>query len=317
MPIIPLEIEEILKKQKLVEVKNVSSHFHNYASICMDRKKELVYLKVRLYPKLVSHKSFIKEALVTKFLSENFYRNKFFVTPKYYKSELVKKPEWMLRAYTNGNRMGDVWGFSPEFVNRISPKEIADFLDFVRTDISDKFRCQKKDANYRLFEKHSAATYKKYFLDYLRLSKKFIKAKQQKEVLEIFDKYEKFLEENNNYLAHGDLHPGNFVYNKGKIVVHDWKYAHLDNPYIDLAFMWFLFWPNGNWRDKLFDLERKRARNKDLFLKSFYLSVLKLSPKIISILIQASKISKTDRKKGIAKVLMMFNQAIKHLGRKE
>ncbi len=313
MAMIPPEVEAIFKKQGLVEVTNVSSRFHNYASICTNKKKELVYLKVRLYPKLVSHKSFIKEALLTKFLSQNFYRNKFFVTPKYYKSELAKKPEWMLRGYTNGNRMGDVWGFSPEFVNRISPKEIADFLDFVRGDISDKFRRQKKDDNYRLFEKHSGATYKKYFLDYLLLAKKFIKAKQQKKVLEIFDKYEKFLEENNNYLAHGDLHPGNFVYNKGKIVVHDWKYAHLDNPYIDLAFMWFLLWLNEDWREKLLILELKRAKDKSLFLKSFYLSVLKLAPKMITILAQSSRISKSNRQKAINKILTVFNRAINNL----
>ncbi|MBU4141374.1 phosphotransferase [Patescibacteria group bacterium] len=311
---IPSDVEAILKKQKLVEVTNVSSHYHNYASICLNRKKEIVYIKIRLYPELVSHKSFIKEVIFTKFLSENFFHNKFFITPKYYKSEIVKKPEWMIRGYTNGKRMGDVWGFGPEFIKQISPKEIADFLDFVRSDISKKFKKQKKDSNYRLFEKNTAATYKKYFTDYLLLSKKFIKAKQKKKVLEIFDKYGKFLEKNNNYLAHGDLHPGNFVYNKGKIVVHDWKYAHLDNPYIDLAFMWFLLWLNEGWREKLFALELKRAENKEVFLKCFFLSILKLAPKMITIFMQSSHVSEKNRKKGIAKILTAFNQAIKYLG---
>lgn len=313
MAIIPPEIETILKKQKLTEVKNVSSHYHNYASICMDRKKDLVYLKVRLYPKLVSHTSFIKEVLLTKFLSDNFYGNKFFVTPKYYKSELVKKPEWMLRGYTNGNRMGDVWGFSPEFVSCMRPKKIADILDFVRGDISDKFRDQKKDFNFRLFEKHNAAKYKAYFTNYLHLAKKFIKAKEQKKALAIFDKYGKFLVEHNNYLAHGDLHPGNFVYNKGKIVVHDWKYSHLDNPCIDLAFMWFLLWLNEEWREELLILELKRAKNKEVFFKCFFLSIIKLAPKMISILVQASNISKSDRRKGVNKIVTSLNQSIKFL----
>lgn len=310
---IPPEVETILKKQKLVEVANVSSHYHNYASICLNEKKETVYIKIRLYPELVSHKSFIKEAILTKFLSENFFHNKFFVTPKYYGSEIVKKPEWMIREYTKGERMGDVWGFSPEFIKRISPKEIADFLDFVRGDISEKFKNRKENHNYRLFEKDTAATYKKYFINYLPLSKKFIKAKQQKKTLELFDRYEKFLAENNNYLAHGDLHPGNFVYDKGKIVVHDWKYAHWDNPYADFTFIWFLLWLNGEWRKKLFLMELKRAKDKEMFLKCFWLSVLKLASKMITILVQSSRISKKNRQKSISKILKVFNQAINNL----
>lgn len=311
---IPFEVEAILKKQKLAEVANVSSHYHNYASICQNQKKEIFYIKIRLYPKLVSHKSFIKEVILTKFLSENFFHNKFFITPKYYGSEIARKPEWMIRGYTNGKRMGDVWGFSPEFIKRISPKEIADFLDFVRGDISEKFKKQKKNYDYRLFEKDTAATYKKYFINYLPLSKKFIKAKQQKKALELFDRYEKFLAENNNYLAHGDLHPGNFIYDKGKIVVHDWKYAHWDNPYADFVFIWFLLWLNGEWRKKLFLTELKRAKNKRMFLKCFWLSALKLAPKMITILVQSSKIGKKNRQKSIAKILKVFNQAIDNLG---
>jgi len=310
---IPSKVEAILKKQKLVEITNVSSHYHNYASICQNEKKEIVYIKIRLYPKLVSHKSFIKEVILTKFLSENFLHNKYFITPKYYKSEIVKKPEWMIRGYTKGKRMGDVWGFSPEFIKLISPKEIADFLDFVRGDVSEKFRKRKKDKNYWLFEKNTAAIYKKYFTNYLPLSKKFIKAKLQKKALAIFDRYEKFLTENNNYLAHGDLHPGNLVYHDGRIVVHDWKYAHWDNPYTDFTFMWFLLWLNRDWRKKLFLLELKRAKDKELFMKSFLLSVLKLAPKMITILVQSSRITKSLRRKSIAKILEVFNQAVNNL----
>lgn len=309
----PSEVEAIFKKQKLSEVTNVSSHYHNYASICLNDKKELVYLKVRLYPKLVSHKSFIKEVILTKFLSENFLKNKVFITPKYYKSEIVKKPEWMIRGYTKGKRMGDVWGYSPEYIKELKPKQIADFLDLTRGEITEKFRKQKNGQDYRLFQKNTAAVYKKYFSDYLNLSKKFIKAKDQKKALEIFDRYEKFLARNNNYLAHGDLHPGNLVYDEGKIVVHDWKYAHWDNPYADFTFMWFLLWLNGEWRKELFLLELKRAKNKELFMKSFLLSVLKLAPKMITILNQASKATPAQRKKGIAKILEVFNQAIKSL----
>jgi len=311
---IPSAVETILKKQKLVEVANVSSHYHNYASICQNRKKEIVYIKIRLYPKLVSHKSFIKEVILTKFLSENFLGNRFFITPKYYKSEIEKKPEWMIREYTKGKRMGDVWGYSPEFIKKISPKQIADFLDFVRGDISEKFRKQKKDKNYKLFEKNTAAIYKKYFIDYLSWSKKFIKSKLQKKTLEIFDRYEGFLAENNSYLAHGDLHPGNLVYDNGRIVAHDWKYAHWDNPYADLAFMWFLLWLNPGWRKELFFWEMKRAKNKEIFMKCFWLSILKLAPKMITILVQSSKITVSHRKKSIAEILEVFNQAINNLG---
>lgn len=314
---IPSEVETILKKQKLVEITNVSSRFHNYASICLNAKKEIVYIKIRLYPKLVSHKSFIKEVILTKFLSENFFHNKFFITPKYYKSEIVKKPEWMIRGYTKGKRMGDVWGFSPEFIKQISPKEIADFLDFVRGDISEKFKKQKNDPNFQLFEKYTVATYKKYFKDYFALSKKFIKAGQQKKALEIFERNEKFLAENNNCLAHGDLHPGNFVYDNGRIVVHDWKYAHWDNPYIDFVFMWFLLWQNSEWRKKLFLLELERAKNKEVFMKCFLLSVLKLAPKMITILFQSSNIMEVQRRKCVVKIMKVFNQAINDLSCRE
>lgn len=310
---IPTEVEKILKKQKLVEITNISSHYHNYASICQNEKKEIVYIKIRLYPKLVSHKSFIKEVIITKFLSENFLHNKFFITPKYYKSEIVKKPEWMIRGYTKGKRMGDVWGYSPEFIKLIEPKKIAGFLDFVRGDISEKFSREKKYYDHGLFEKNTATIYKKYFLDYLPLSKKFIKPKLQKKALEIFDRYEGFIAQNNNFLSHGDLHPGNLVYDNGRIVVHDWKYAHWDLPYADFTFMWILLWLNIGWRKELFLLELNRAQNKEIFIKSFLLSVLKLAPKMITILVQSSKITPSQRKKSISKISEVFNQAIDNL----
>lgn len=308
----PPRIKKILEEQKLTEAKIVSTHYHNYCSICLNEKGEKIYLKARLYPKLVSRENFIKEVILTKFLSENFYSNKYFLTPKYYAGNIEKKPEWMAREYIEGKRMGDVWGFDAEFYQKATPEKISNLLNFIRGDISQKFRAAAKRGERKLFKKHTAPAYKKYFSAYLPIAKKFVNSASRKKAFEIIAKYKKILR-SNDYLAHGDLHPGNVVYNNGEISVHDWKYAHWDNPYLDFTFIWFLFWTDEKWQKEFFELELKRAENKDLFFLMFYLSVLKLTPKIISILVQSSKINDKEFEKGIEKVLAVFNKSIKFL----
>ncbi len=313
MALTPPKVKAILKKQKLIEIKNVSSHFHNYCSICLNKEKKLVYLKVRLYPKLVSQENFAKEVITNKFLSEKFHRNRFFIVPKYYNSELKKWPQWMIREYTAGRRMGDVWGFNPKFIKRISPKELADILDFIRNNISNEFKKRIRGQRAKLFQKWTSSEYRKYFLKYLILSRKSIGRQQREKTIEIFSRYKEFFIKNNNYLTHGDLHPGNVIYNKKWLVLHDWKYAHWDNPYFDFTFVWLLLWLNKNWRKKLFALELNRASSKEIFWKSFHLSVLELVPKMISIFMQASQISRADRKRGIKEIIKSFNAALDYL----
>lgn len=39
-------------------------------------------------------------------------------------------------------------------------------------------------------------------------------------------------------LCHHDLHPGNFCMNGEQLVVLDWEYAGLGNPWLDIAYVW-------------------------------------------------------------------------------
>lgn len=305
----PPEVQAILEKQKLTEIKNVSSHFHNYTSICQNKKGQKIYIKVRLYPDIVPRENFIKEVILNKFLSDNFYLNRYFTTPKYYASDTKNRPEWLTREYISGTRMGDTWGFGREFYQKVPVKEIADMLDFIRSDVSPKFFLKSKVKDKKLFKRHGGKEYVKYFIEFLPSAKKFIKYGEQKKSLGILRKYGKFFTEN-NCLAHGDMHPGNVVYNRRKIIVHDWKYARWDNPYLDFTFLWFLAWTNKIWRKKLFQIELGRAKDKNLFLTLFYLSVLKLTPKMISIFTQSTNRSEKDFKNGISEILSAFHNAL-------
>lgn len=186
-------------------------------------------------------------------------------------------------------------------------------LDFIRKEVTRKFREKNEHISSWLFEKHGSFYYKKYFTDFSLLPKKLISRAKKERAFKIFEKNQKFLSKNNIYLAHGDLHPGNLVVSDGKLIVHDWKYSHFDNAYFDFTFVWFLNWTNKKWRDELFNLEFKRAKDKDLFIKCFYLSVIKLTPKIITIFIQASKITLAQRKKGINSALSVFDKAVNYL----
>lgn len=307
----PTRVKSILKKQKLVELKNVSSNHHNYSSICLGKKGKKVYLKVRLYSHLVTRENFIKEVTLNKFLSDNFYLNRYFTTPKYCASDIKSRPEWLVREYISGTRIGDTWGFGKEFYRKVPAKEIADMLDFIRSDVSRKFLLKIRARDKKLFKRHSAKEYIKYFLEFSPVVKKIIKSGEQKKTSEIFRKYSKLFDEN-NCLTHGDMHSGNVVYNRRKVIVHDWKYAHWDNPYLDFTFIWFLTWTNKIWQERLFQLELKRAKDKNLFLTLFHLSVLKLTPKMITIFIQSTNHSEKDFKNGIKKILTAFHRALNY-----
>lgn len=209
--------------------------------------------------------------------------------------------------------MGDTWAYSKEFYQTTSPLGVARMLDFIRQDVSAECRLKNRGQYAALFKSERAQDYKKYFLKHLPAKGKYIGLKDQEQVLEIFSKYRALLAQD-NCLTHGDLHPGNMVCNRSKLVLHDWKYAHWDNPYLDFTFIWFLTWLDEKWRGEFFRLEEKKAEDKELFRTYFYLSVLKLTPKMISILTQVSSISKKDFEKGVKKQLSVFKEAINYLG---
>jgi len=309
----PSEAETIIKKLKLKELKTITRGYHNYGSLCENERGEKMYLKVRLYPDLVSKDNFAKEVILTKFLSDYFYENPHFLTPRYYRSEISSSPEWLMREYGEGKRMGDTWGFSQKFYELISPEKMSRIFGFLRTAVSEKFSLAKIEKREELFLRQNAKEYEEYFRIYLKFVGKYIDENSAKKALKIFKKNESLLNKN-SCLTHNDLHPGNvLVLEKNKIMLHDWKYSQFDNPYLDFAFFWLLSWTNDDWRDGLKEAEENNAKDKNMFRRLFCLSILKLTPKIMSILIQSSAIPKDEFQKGMEKILNDFNKTVEEL----
>jgi thiamine kinase-like enzyme len=85
-----------------------------------------------------------------------------------------------------------------------------------------------------------------------------------------------------HFLANGDLHPQNLMYQGDKFVLVDWDLLHLNNPGWDLTDLYVWGWRDSNWEKRLLkEYEKAMPTPKSIFEKIFAFDVVYLSSQLI------------------------------------
>ncbi len=70
-------------------------------------------------------------------------------------------------------------------------------------------------------------------------------------VEQFLESKKEIIDQKSRFLANGDLHPQNIMYEEGRFKVVDWDLLHFDNPGWDLADLYCWGWRNNDWSNKV------------------------------------------------------------------
>lgn len=124
---------------------------------------------------------------------------------------------------------------------------------------------------------------------YLKNTSEFKEALNQEFAPGLFSRVEQFLlskrdlvDKYSHFLANGDLHPQNIMFNDNEFKLVDWDLLHLNNPGWDLTDLYVWGWRDSNWRQRLLN-EFKRVTRTPIsdFEQIFAFEVVYLSSQLI------------------------------------
>lgn len=124
---------------------------------------------------------------------------------------------------------------------------------------------------------------------YLKNTSEFREALSQEFSPEFAAKVEQFLESQSSlvdkyshFLANGDLHPQNIMYQGNNFVLVDWDLLHFNNPGWDLTDLYVWGWRDSNWGQRLLGEYKKSIRMPSAdFCQIFAFDVVYLSSQLI------------------------------------
>lgn len=315
---------KITKRHKIKIIQDLSSR-RSFIIIGLMRGKKIIFKlrKTRIHNSIQNFKT---EVLMCKVLNSKQLKNAKSQTREIIDYSL-DYPQWLIFEYRKGDKSAGKeckhWCFSKDFYKINPPEKMFAILKFWRGNITDFIAAKKYSlSSYALRQYNFSKIYtdfinasKFYFRTYLRrnpsVEQIYYKNDQEKAEM-VLKKFKDVIEANNNYICHGDFNPWNILIYKKHNIILDLETVHYDIPCVDLAFIWSAAWNNLRWRNKLFNLFLKEARDKKLFKIFFNLCLVRFMPKVfVNVKLDAKKNKKFKR------VLLVFRkdfqEAIKYL----
>ncbi len=248
-------------KVKLIDLKNKRKRY--FASPCVNKQGETVFLKMLISSRNEDAKRIKKEVRIEKTLNHNL---KKYQGLQIIKDQITKKPYWFMREFLAGNIIGYHFDLYKEGKSDKTTTSMANILYDVQTT----------KTNLRLKSKGI-----KHYLGTMKIVKKKLKLKNDNNIdiqrIERFIKQGKqTLNKNNFLLCHGDFTLANFFINKNKLYLTDWELAHKGNIASDISRVWIQTYKYPAWRKKLvkkFITKLPKNKIKD-FKKLFRIMVL-------------------------------------------
>jgi len=182
---------------------------------------------------------------------------------------------WFWQKYLTWDLAGDTvetYGIKKEAFGQVSPEKlgrvIAELQGFPFSD-------QTMDIRMADFYLKNTSEFREALTE--EFSQKFVTEVEQFlwSQKDLVDKY-------SHFLANGDLHPQNIMYQGEKFVLVDWDLLHFNNPGWDLTDLYVWGWRDSSWQDRLLK-EYKKVMPTPIsdFEKIFAFDIVYLSSQLI------------------------------------
>jgi len=236
IPKIIEKINEVLRKEGLFPLetpkdflKRTHGRKHRYSTVCQDKQGKRFIFYARLHDSPFEKKRMITEVKLAKVLMKKRYD--FF--PRYFKGEIKKDFEWILREYFDEDPLEDKENIE-KLKRKISGEEILRICKALL-----KFQ-KLKMTNFPFLKKFDL---KKYLRLLEQIEKEEIFSKEElKKLKEFLKKNFQILKKENKYFSHGDLQIGNIILFDRKIKIIDLESAQISNFAFDVCFLWGRLW---------------------------------------------------------------------------
>ncbi len=268
-------LDEILARHKLKSLYPMSTSGDFLVRQCRAENGVDYILKVRQRPEEELRQQFINEIILNLYLGKK-YPDLFPYQVKDY--NFSQEPEFLLYKMLPGYPFNGYYFYLGQRNERFfRVEELLELLQTVQNSFSDikkeypdlKLNSWRWQENFAFYQKYAA-----------NLATCF-SAAEQKEIEKTFRHYA-FKFRKNLVLTHGDFNPKNIlILNEEKITFLDWTDAHLNNPFFDLAKLYFACW---NVPFKKHELKRQaliKIKNDALL---FNLNILLLGGNFLQIL---------------------------------
>jgi len=247
IPKITEKINEVLKKEELTPLetperflKRTHGRKHRYSTVCQDKKGRRFIFYARLHDS-----PFEKERMTTEVkLAKVLMKKRYDLFPRYFKGEIKKDFEWILREYFDEDPLEDRKNIE-RLKRKISQEEILRICKAL-------LKFQKiKIINFPFLKKFDL---KKYLQLPEQIEKeKIFSGERLRKLEEFLKKNFKILKKENEYFCHGDLQIGNIILFDKKIKIIDLESAQISNFAFDVCFLWGKLWRERKVARKILD----------------------------------------------------------------
>lgn len=223
------------------------SGHHYYVASAFTKDQVQVIIKVRIdQPKHPNHifirqKSFLTEREFYKQMTGHYF------IPHYVGSGKSNGLEWLMYEFIEGQALGAAF-LASDTTTGLYIEPLAEVLSrILDLKLPKHLVLEKRDSGF--YQEHLAAV----FDVNSRVLRRYITNSQKKQLQALAHQAAPILDAWAIFPSHGDLHPGNVLLHHGTLSIIDWENIHLDNPLLDLAFLWLRLW-NIPWRNRLLKL---------------------------------------------------------------
>ena len=287
------DISYLLKKLNLPfkesDFKEIGERYkkkeHFFTALIKTKSGEKAFLKVRLQKSRETIKDFKKEIVFYQIFKKRFQNKKRKILfPEIISWGKYKNLLWYLKKYqegTLGGLMGKDFGFKSKFLKSASPNNLAEGIkDYqsIPSRLTKKLSLYSQGSwwywqDFNFYQK----TFLKKFL-YSDLNQNFFKEDDLGLIKKIIKNNKKLLDKEANFLCHGDFYPNNVLLTPSKkILILDWEKSTLNNPSLDVAFIYLNAWRDKNWQKIFLKSYLRDKRDKNKFKKLFQISLISLS----------------------------------------
>lgn len=240
IPGIKNKLKALLQKNELIPEVSPKKFFkkyktskHRYNSVCVDKNECKIVFYARVHNNEDARNKVRREISFLEEMKKNDFKiNKY--VPKIIDYGIENDFEWFTREYIKGDALGDIYGLR----KRPSIKLVNSLLGALESLLKTS-SVLKNNKNLKLEKRGAYGNYLIKIPEYKKLLiKKTISERNYCDVKKFFKNNKKIINKQDNYIVHGDFHPGNIIFKNNKFWIVDWELVQINNFIFDISFFW-------------------------------------------------------------------------------
>ena len=231
---------------------------HLYSTKCVNKKGQLVFIKVVLDNKERFFASLKREAQIIRYFTKNKSLIKKIKIAPYLQGDFKKPVTWFTHCFVPGKKLGefyDLFGTSTKYLKPLIANLVG--LHKISSSHLRKIKRQIKELN-----TVEAKDYKKIIQDHQRNSPKLRRLVDFESINCLLKKQFGYLKKAPIVLTHGDFTFSNQIVSQGQIYLNDWEWVRFDNFCVDLAHLWVQSWRYPIWQRQLLKIYQQQLDKK-------------------------------------------------------